>query len=580
MTLPVRKDDMIKSSPLRVAVLYAVAGALWIFVSDGVLHLLNLDQPLFAQLSTFKGWAFIAVTALALHRLIAREHRKLERYRDTIRAQEVHLRNVLETLPVGVWLLDREGNIAYGNPAGLEIWGGSRLVDMGQFGDYKGWWLATGQRIEAAEWGAARAIMKGESSLDEEIEIEGFDGVRRVILHSAVPLRDAQHEITGAIVVNEDITARKRSEEERNRLLEERDRLLERLQLQFERMPIGCIIVDRELRVVDWNPAAEAIFGYKREEILGKNLANLIVPPEVRPFTDGVTARLLSGEMTAHAANENITRDGRTIIGEWFNTPLINREGEVTHILSMVQDVSERQRAEREIYAYQEELRFLASEISLVEERQRRQLATFLHDQIGQTLAIARIKLGSLLEGACPGECAQGAKEVRKFIDQAIRASRSLTFDLSPPILYEIGLEAAVQSLCERYQEEHGIRVRFSDDRQAKPVGDEVRVLLFQAVRELLVNIFKHARAQTVTVSCCRDGKSARITVEDDGVGFDSAAAGIRVRDGRGFGLFSIRERLRHLGGSFDVASSPGHGTRVVLAVPLLTQQHETEETR
>lgn len=127
---------------------------------------------------------------------------------------EATLRKVLEALPVGVWILNQAGKIVHGNTAGRRVWAGARYVGPEQFGEYKGWWLSTGRRIAAEEWAAARAIQKGETSIDEEIRIECFDGSRKIILNSAIPLRDAAGGITGAIIVNQDITARKRVEEQ------------------------------------------------------------------------------------------------------------------------------------------------------------------------------------------------------------------------------------------------------------------------------------------------------------------------------------------------------------------------------
>lgn len=123
------------------------------------------------------------------------------------------LERMLDVLPVGVWLIDQTGCIVHGNPEGLRIWAGSRYVSAEQFGEYKGWWRSTGKRIEPEEWAAARAIRKGETSLNEEIEIECFDGTREIILNSAMPLRNEAGEIIGGIIVNVDITDRIRMEE-------------------------------------------------------------------------------------------------------------------------------------------------------------------------------------------------------------------------------------------------------------------------------------------------------------------------------------------------------------------------------
>lgn len=124
------------------------------------------------------------------------------------------LRSVLDALPVGVWIMNTEGTIIDGNPAGLDIWGGGRFVGPEKFGEYKGWWLDTGRRIEASEWAGARAITRGETSINEELMIETFDGsTRKILLNSAIPLRDEAGVVTGAIIVNQDITSRKLMED-------------------------------------------------------------------------------------------------------------------------------------------------------------------------------------------------------------------------------------------------------------------------------------------------------------------------------------------------------------------------------
>jgi len=130
-----------------------------------------------------------------------------------VRKAETTLRNVLMALPIGVWIMDEQGQIVHGNPAGQRIWGGARYVGPEQFGEYKGWWLDSGRPIAADEWAAARAIQKGETSIDEEVRIECFDGSSKIILNSAIPLRNPAGGIEGAIIVNQDITARKQVEE-------------------------------------------------------------------------------------------------------------------------------------------------------------------------------------------------------------------------------------------------------------------------------------------------------------------------------------------------------------------------------
>jgi signal transduction histidine kinase len=146
-----------------------------------------------------------------------------------------------------------------------------------------------------------------------------------------------------------------------------------------------------------------------------------------------------------------------------------------------------------------------------------------------------------------------------------------LTFDLSSPILHELGLEAAIEWLAERILQKHGIPVEFKNDHHPKPLSTEVSILLYKAVGELLINIVKHAKARKSKVSVQREGRNIRITV-DDGVGSCIPEAG-RLGEIRGFGLFSIQERLRHFGGSLQIQSLPGHGTHMILVAPLKEEE-------
>jgi PAS domain S-box-containing protein len=244
-------------------------------------------------------------------------------------------------------------------------------------------------------------------------------------------------------------------------------------------------------------------------------------------------------------------------------------------------EIAERKRAEKKLLISQNQLRSLASELSLAEERLRRKIATDVHDHVGQNLAISKIKLESLRESTSSPKLVKSLDEIRELVAQTIESTRTLTFDLSPPVLYELGFEAAVEWLVRQTRERHKLSAQFKDDGRPKPLDSNIRVLLFQAVRELLVNVAKHAQAAGVKVSTRRAGNRIRISVEDDGVGLDTSEMSSRSHDMGGFGLFSIRERLGHVGGSLKVSSRKGRGTRVTLVAPLNSNKNNnTEESK
>ncbi len=227
--------------------------------------------------------------------------------------------------------------------------------------------------------------------------------------------------------------------------------------------------------------------------------------------------------------------------------------------------VAERGRAAQKLALYQRHLRALTAELLLTEERERRRLAVDLHDGLSQTIALAQMKL-SALRRCVDGPVSEAVDEIEDLIEQANRSARSLTFELSPPVLHDLGLEPAVRWLVEHIGSRYGIEIRLQDDGQPKPADETMRVILFRSIRELLINAAKHAGSRCVHVFLWRDGNCVGAVVEDDGVGMQGD-----VSESHGSGLFSIRERLDHVGGRMHIESAPGRGTRISLRAPLET---------
>ena len=273
-----------------------------------------------------------------------------------------------------------------------------------------------------------------------------------------------------------------------------------------------------------------------------------------------------------------------------YETEKKEKEAEIYQLknVALRKEIRQRKKAEKELKKHRDaleqlvaertaQLRSLAHELSLVEEKQRREIATYLHDEINQAMALATFKLESLQESSSTQNVRGELNEIKEILDQTAQRIRSLTFEISPPILYELGLTPAVEWLLEQFGEQYNITCKFKDDGLHKPMTDDARILLFQSVRELLNNISKHANARRVTVSSLRDGNLLRIAVEDDGVGFDPKLLDHKVSKNEGFGLFNLKERLRHVRGQLKVKSEKGKGTSVVLIAPL---RHTRRSTR
>lgn len=229
----------------------------------------------------------------------------------------------------------------------------------------------------------------------------------------------------------------------------------------------------------------------------------------------------------------------------------------------------QRKKGEEQLQIYQEQLRILLSKLSIIEEQERRRISEELHDNISQNMALSNINLAAL-QKSFP-DIAKDLDETRGLIKEAIKFTRSLTFKLSSPILYELGFKAAVEWLIEQTQEKHGISIEFVSvfGESLRELDREISILLYKTVRELFLNIVKHAQAHKARIYINSDGDNIRIRVEDDGIGFDISKIDLYSTRDKCFGIFSMRERIRYLGGTFEITSKREQGTGVILIVPL-----------
>lgn len=376
----------------------------------------------------------------------------------------------------------------------------------------------------------------------------------------ALPLKDESGNVVRVIQIFRDITARKRAEEELRRSKEFLDNIINALD-----DPV--FVKDDQHRWVILNARACELMGWPREELIGKSDYDLFPKEQADVFWEKDALVLASGETNIN--EEEITCHGRlhTISTKksLFTDSVTGRK----FIAGTIRDITESKQAEQRLHRYQTQLRSLASELALTEERERRRLATDLHDSIGQSLAMAKLRLDLLRSGTTGEQPAEELAEVARLIEQAIQHTRFLTFELSPPVLYELGLEAALESLVERMQHEHDIRIELASDGGSSTLGENLAVFCFRAVQELLINVVKHARTREARLSLSREGTTLKITVSDHGVGFVPGTMPNQSDHSSGFGLFSIDERVRHFGGHLEVDSRRGRGTRVTLVIPL-----------
>ncbi len=353
--------------------------------------------------------------------------------------------------------------------------------------------------------------------------------------------------------------------------------------------------------IIDANQKAEEMLGIPLEEIIGMHQSNLHPAEELEKYKEIFRKHVENGEGRAHdllvinshgqsipvdISSSTIEIGGEKVIQGIFrdvserkqseeelikyHQRLEDRVQESTHELleankKLKSQIQVRKQAEKQLLAHQKQLSSLSSQLSLIEENEKRRIATELHDCIGQTLALSKIKLGILKKSVPAEEPREIIKEIQHLLEQTIRETRTLTFELSPPILYELGLSQAIKWLIDQFRDKHDLDMTLNDDGREKPFDNNTRFFLFQAVRELLVNIVKHANASRVKISLSEKKGKLNLVVEDNGIGFTGSPVNCE-----GYGLFNIRERMNHINGQFNIKSIPGKGTRVALEAQLM----------
>lgn len=394
----------------------------------------------------------------------------------------------------------------------------------------------------------------------EEVECRRSDGTEILCAMTASKMEEG---LDGkrAVVIFEDITKRKEAE---TALVRERD-FAESL---IETAQALVLVLDTQGRIVRFNPYTQDILGYSLDKVRGKPWMETFMPEEEWSKTTAMFKKALRSKHSEGMTSTVVTCDGSRRIVNWKSKILHGSEGGLVGLLVIGQDITEAKEAEKKLSENYESMRLLSSELARTEERERQQLATELHDRIGQTMAVAKMKLEALQKGAEDTRLSEPLEEIVDIVDQLIRDTRSLTFELSPPILYILGLAAALEWLAEQFQEKYGLKVTFKKQGTGKIKLDRDRdFVLFRCAQELLMNVTKHAKAEKVKVLLKTTSKKMEIIIEDDGVGIDPDVIQASKGWAKGFGLFSIRERMNFLGGQFFVETAPSGGTRTRMVI-------------
>jgi PAS domain S-box-containing protein len=544
----------------------------WRVRKDGSRFLANVViTPLRADDGGLRGYA-----------KVTRDITQSRRSEDALRHSETLLRSVLNTLPVGVWVMDREGKIIQGNPAGKKIWAGSHRVDFKKHSEYKGWWAGTDRLIQPHEWAAARAVERGETSINERVDIECFDSTRKTILNSAVPLRDPAGRITGAIIVNEDVTASKQAEQA---LAGIAAGVSAATGAEFFRL-----LVEQLTRALAVDGAIIGELSGKKEGEV-RTVAGIMDGKLIDNFTydcrESPCALVLTENTVIHSddARSRFVHTpvlDRFAADSYFGIGLWGADGTVLGVMmvinrkplqnpdlakSILRIFASRAATELERKRSEETIRSLAIRLQEMIEEERTRIAREIHDELGQALTGLKMDLSWLSRSVKKSDDKMTAqiKSMSEFIDSLIHSVRRISTDLRPGELDDLGLVAAIESQAQEFESRTGIKCRLSLPEADLAVDPGIATAVFRICQELLTNVARHSGATRVSLDLECNGAWLSLAVQDDGRGIRAAEASNR----NAIGLAGIRERAKMFGGSVTIKGRPGKGTLAQVRIPM-----------
>jgi PAS domain S-box-containing protein len=311
---------------IRIAAIFVVIASGWIFFSDSFMFMLFPNLKEIHTIGTVKGLLFVFVTGAILFWLLHREQQRQRLQQSEIHALNALLQSVLEPMEDVLFVIDDQYRIRYHTTGSLSAAGAAALVREGEL-----IWHVLPSGLPASLESAVTKVLSGHPEVSLKVaDAGGRQWVARVY---GIP--------TGACLMLEDVSKSAMEEEERRHMHLEREELLMRLQMHVDRMPIGYIVTDADFRFVYLNPAAERMFGFTNHELKGKLPYGTIFADSSRPSVEEKRRGWITGSLQAHGTIGNLTKDGRHINCEWFNTPVLNKEGDFAQLISMVQDVTD-----------------------------------------------------------------------------------------------------------------------------------------------------------------------------------------------------------------------------------------------
>lgn len=474
-----------------------------------------------------------------------------------IAESEMRFKTLTRTAPVGIFETDANGSTTYVNETWLQ-YSGMRFEEA--IGD--GWLNAV--HPEDREWlqkgWHSKTEMKSESV--SEYRLIDKQGKQRWVNGRAVPVFKETGAVSGYIGVILDVTERNTSQE---RIInsEESKRLILNSALD------AIVIVDSLSKIIFWNPQAEKIFGWKADEVVGKSLMETIIPAEhTNAHQQGMQRYLQTGE--GHILNRLIEVTACNKAGLLFPIELsiLAIEQETGRsFCAFIRNITERKQAESNLKESSEQLRELSRHLQKVREEERLRIAREIHDELGQQLTGLKMDIAWLMRktGQDNPVIKEKFNDALLLVDKAVKSIRRISTELRPSVIDDLGLNAALEWQVDEFGRRMDVEIEYGNSFDDNNIHPDISIGIFRILQESLTNIVKHAAAKKVKINIGQQDNVIRLTVEDDGIGFDTNARQHQLT----FGLIGIKERTSMLQGECAIYSKQGEGTRIEVSIPL-----------
>ena len=321
-------------------------------------------------------------------------------------------------------------------------------------------------------------------------------------------------------------------------------------------------------RILGVNDELVKITGYSEEELMSMDPFDLFTEESQKIFSERLM-RILSGEPISQDIIYQCVAKNKDIQWWLLNSDVKYRNGRPDKANVVITNITRLKQSENKLLEYQEKLKRLSIRLSMVEEDQRRAMASHLHETIGQELFVLQLQLAAFEKSIDNPAFLTSLKQIKTQLLKIIKETKTLTFDLSPPVLYDFGMKEALQTLSATIAAKHHIRIRTYFEGETDTIKDEIKAILYRNLKELMHNTVKHAGAKNITIAFKNFQTGLYVEFRDDGAGFDASGYNMETFPLNGFGLFDIREKLNHLGGQLKIDSTPGKGTVICMEVPL-----------